>query len=447
MRGKARQLCLKTFAVPSNQSIIPGSGRGAGLSEGVRVGIAGLSFLVAEDEAVQRTLLVNMLRSQGSAKVYSANDGREALDVLLKQRAAVDVIVCDIQMPGMDGLQFIRRMGEADYHGSVIIVSALERKLLASAEATAKAYGVNLLAVISKPITREALEAALNVEGAPQPKPKSGELPAFTLEEIVHGLEHDQFEAFFQPKIEIATGRVVGAEALARWRHPEHGIAPPSAFLNLLEESGKVDDLTWAMLGHAGAFCSAFGKAGLNTVVAVNVAVRSLKSVDFADRVIDIVRGQGLAAENVCLEISESAATSDLGATGLENLTRLRMNGFELSIDDLGTAASSIQQLSHIAFTELKIDRSFVAKASTEKTAMDVLKASLDIARQLKIKAVAEGVETLQEWNLLRELGCNVAQGHFIAEPMEARSYVAWLKSLAMEPIFHSSHSPVPATS
>ena len=410
------------------------------------MGIAQLSFLVAEDEPTQQTLLVSILKKQGSRAVYSASDGREALDVLLKQPLAIDVILCDLQMPGMDGLQFIRRVGEADYQGSVIIVSSLQRALLASAEATAKAYGVNLLGTISKPVTPAALESLLSGERAPRPiVQQSGPVPPLELPEIVNGIERDEFEPFFQPKVELASGRVVGAEALARWRHPQRGVVLPAAFLKPLEDSGKIDELTWTMLAKATAFGSAFDKAGLNTVVAINVSLHSLSGRGFADRIFEIVQQQNLSPDRICFEISEAAATSDLGATALENLTRLRMNGFGLAIDDLGTAVSSISQLTHIPFSELKIDRSFVANAINDESSGAVLRACLDIARQLKIKAVAEGVETLQEWTMLQELGCNIAQGHFIAEPMDAASYIAWVRSLAMEPIFHVANSPIQA--
>jgi EAL domain-containing protein (putative c-di-GMP-specific phosphodiesterase class I) len=409
------------------------------------VDIARLSFLVAESEPVQRTLLVNILKSQGSKKVYAANDGREALDVLLKQRAAVDVIICEVHMPGMDGMQFIRAAAEADYRGSVIIVGALERSQLSSAEATATSFGINLLGVITKPVTRASLEGVLARHDAhPESKATSGG-PAFTVAEIMQGLEKDEFEAFFQPKVDFATGRVVGAEALARWRHPQHGIVLPGAFVKLLEDSGKIDELTWSILSKAVAFCSAFNRAGLNTVVAVNFSVGSLSRVGFADRVFEIVEEEGLSADRICLEMSETAATSDLAASVLENLTRLRMKGFGLSVDNFGTGSSSLQQLTRIEFTELKIDRSCVSNLATNNPAMVVLKASLDIARQLKIKVVAQGVETLEDWNMLKGLGCNIAQGHFIAEAMDAEAYVAWVRSLAIEPTFYSEKSPARA--
>ena len=135
----------------------------------------------------------------------------------------------------------------------------------------------------------------------------------------------------------------------------------------------------------------------------------------------------------MCLEITESAATSNLGAA-LENLTRLRMAGFGLSIDDFGTGYSSMEQLAHIPFTELKVDRAFVSNAVRHEAARVVLASSLQIARQLKLTSVAEGVETQDEWDLLQQLGCDVAQGYYIARPMQSDTYVEWLRELSRSP-------------
>jgi EAL domain-containing protein (putative c-di-GMP-specific phosphodiesterase class I) len=221
----------------------------------------------------------------------------------------------------------------------------------------------------------------------------------------------------------------VGAEALARWRHPQDGIVLPGGFIKVLEEAGKIDDLTWVMIRKAVTFCSQLNSTGTDSSIAVNLSLKSLNNVELANRIIAIAEHLSLEPAKICLEITESAATTNLGAA-LENLTRLRMCGFGLSIDDFGTGYSSMQQLTRIPFSELKIDRSFVANAGTHEAATVILTSSLQIARQLKIKAVAEGVETQQQWDYLQELGCDLAQGYFIAKPMEGSCYVKWLRDI-----------------
>ena len=390
-----------------------------------------LSFLVVEDHEFQRETLIHMLRRLDAKTVHSAADGQEAFDLLVTHRTPVDIIISDLDMPGMDGLEFMRRAGEAGYRSSVILVSGLDRAVLSAAEAMTKAYGIRLLGAISKPLTSTSLETLLTLHEAPeaQLKPRFTQRASYALDEIIEGLEQNQFEPFFQPKVDLATRRVIGAEALARWRHPKEGVVPPAAFVKILEDSGKIDELMWVMLNKAIAFCSSLNASGMASSIAVNLSLKSLNNVDLASRITEIARGQGLEPEKVCLEITESAATTNMGAA-LENLARLRMKGFGLSIDDFGTGYSSMQQLTRIPFTELKIDRSFVASSATHEPARVLLSSSLQIARQLNIKAVAEGVETQQNWDLLLELGCDHAQGYFIAKPMDGKAYLNWVETL-----------------
>ena len=162
--------------------------------------------------------------------------------------------------------------------------------------------------------------------------------------------------------------------------------------------------------------------------MSVNLSLKSLADVHLADRVTDLVRSQELDPRHVVLEVTESAATTDVGKA-LENLARLRMKGFGLSIDDYGTGYSSMQQLTRIAFTELKIDQSFVTNAAKQESARVILESSLEMAKKLNMTAVAEGVETQADWNLLRQLGCDLAQGYFIARPMEAGAYLDWVRT------------------
>src|SRR6266446_4066823 len=390
--------------------------------------ITNLRFLVAEDHEFQRSVLVRMLESLGAKAVHEAADGHGALKILQDPTRPVDIVISDLEMPGMDGMEFVRHLGETGVRVSIILASALERKLLASIATMSEAYGINLLGVVEKPITPAKLEALITLHKPAQMQWGRSKTagPTFTLEEIAAGLKNNEFEPFFQPKVELATGRVKGAEALARWRHPQHGIIAPYAFIEPLEDNDLIDELAWVMLRKAAAFCSTWRSAGLEATVSVNLSLKSLTDTRLADRVTELVLSENLEPRHMVLELTESAATTDVGKA-LENLARLRIKGFGLSIDDYGTRYSSMQQLTRIAFTELKIDQSFVTNATKQESAKVILESSLDMARKLNITAVAEGVETQADWNLLRQLGCGLAQGFFIARPMEAGAYPNWV--------------------
>jgi EAL domain-containing protein (putative c-di-GMP-specific phosphodiesterase class I) len=254
--------------------------------------------------------------------------------------------------------------------------------------------------------------------------------PTFTLQQVLHGLEAEQFEPYYQPKIELKTRRVKGAEALARWRHPQGGIVLPYAFISLLEDAGQIGELTWIMLAKSARDCRNWRDAGLDLDVSVNLSVKLLTDPAIADAVTWQVIHQGLEPKHVILEITESAAMSSVGHV-LENLIRLRMKGFGLSIDDYGTGYSSMQQLTRIPFTELKIDQSFVKHAAHQESSRLILESSLEMARKLGITSVAEGAETSEDWNLLRECGCDIAQGFFIAKPMKSTDFPDWVRTWA----------------
>ena len=391
--------------------------------------VEGLRFLVVEDHDFQRMAVVKMLQGMRAKSVFSATNGREGLE-LLKSHGNTDIVISDLDMPGMDGMEFIRHIGQAGRSVSLIIASALERELLASVETMATAYGVAFLGTIEKPVTPQKIEELVRLRRespARIARPQQSAL-VFTPDEIAAAITNDEFEPFFQPKVEIATGRILGAEALARWRHPDLGIVPPYAFVGALEASGRIDMLLRCILRKAAQTCRALHHKGHDGAVCVNVSLKSLHDVTLADQITKIVRSCHLEPQHVVLEITESAATMDIGSC-LENLTRLRMKGFGLAIDDYGTGYSSLEQLTRIPFTELKIDQAFVTHAGRRESAKVILSASLEMARRLKIHAVAEGVETRENWDMLCEFECDSAQGYFIAKPMPAAAYREWVRS------------------
>jgi len=395
--------------------------------------ITDLCFLVAEDHDFQRTTLVRMLERLGAKDVHAAQDGHAALNIVRNPTHRIDIVISDLDMPGMDGMEFLRHLGESGVPVSVILASALERNLIASVETMTNAYGIRLLGVVEKPITPTKLAPLIERHEPLRQKPErpSAATAKFTLEEIAAALKNDEFEPFYQPKVELASGRIKGAEALARWRHPRHGFVAPYAFIKPLEDHGMIDSLTWVMLRKSAAFCNTWRATGADVTVSVNLSLKSLADPQLADRVTQLVRAQNLEPRHIVLEVTESSATTEVGKA-LENLARLRMKGFGLSIDDYGTGYSSMQQLMRIAFTELKIDQSFVANAAKRESARVILESSLSMAKKLAISAVAEGVETQDDWQLLRELGCDVAQGYFIGRPMEGLGYLDWTRTWKM---------------
>ena len=386
---------------------------------------AGLRFLVVEDQGFQRWTVERMLRSIGAAEVYCAEDGRGALEIVRGAEPPVDVIVTDLNMPGMDGIEFIRHVGATGSQASFLLVSEQDPTLLESVAAMTEAYGVRLLQALRKPVTPAKLSAAISRYR--KPAPPAAALRSFTLSEIDAGLRNDEFEPFFQAKVSLVTGKIDGAEALARWNHPMHGVVTPASFVHVLESNHKMDAITLAILDKSAANCRAWRKAGSAARVSVNVSLTSLSDVSLADRLEQEVLRHELQPADVILEVTETAATSYL-AHVLENLSRLRMKGFGLSIDDYGTGYASMQQLARIPFTELKIDRSFVRQGVQGGPSLAMLESSLEIARKLGIPAVAEGVSTERELRMLRELGCPLAQGNYLAEPLAPAGFMLLLE-------------------
>jgi EAL domain-containing protein (putative c-di-GMP-specific phosphodiesterase class I)/CheY-like chemotaxis protein len=388
--------------------------------------IAALRFLVVEDHGFQRWMAGNVLQSLGATAVFSAADGQAALDILATIEPPIDVIISDLDMPGMDGMEFIRHVGERGSAVSLIVMSSLDPSLVASVENMARAYGVHLLGAVEKPANAKKLQAAISRHSLARREQR----PAVVVsaEEIAAAIRANEFEAFYQPKVELKTRRLRGAEAVARWRHRDKGVLKPMSFMESLEASGMVDDLTHMIMEQAARNCRQWREAGLDVSVSVNLSLVSLADVRLAERMVQACEKAGVEPRHVVFEVTETAAASDVGKT-LENLSRLRMKGFGLSIDDYGTGYSSMSRLSRIAFTELKIDQSFVKNAAQSASSRAVLESSLEMALKLGIDAVAEGVETQVEWDLLRSLDCPMAQGYYIARPMDGPQFIAWART------------------
>ncbi len=391
-----------------------------------------LAILVVEDDDFQRKLVVDMVCSMGVGAVYDAANGQHALNIIrIKRDSPVDIIISDLNMPQMDGLEFLRHLGEERHDVGIILVSELDRKLLTTAGNMVKLYGIKLLGMLEKPFWQTQLGELFSKyshSGKRWQQPATAEA-SFTLKEILEGVEAKQFEPYFQPKLDLKTGQLVGAEALVRWIHPQRGVIAPYAFIPLLEESNNIDQLTFLMLEKSAKACYSLHEKGYPISISVNLSLTSLSDPLIADKITEAVRDTGLDPAFMLLEITESAAMTNV-AHALENLARLGMYGFSLSIDDYGTGYSSLQQLTRIAFSELKIDGSFVKDLTDSETMCIIVESCIDMARKLKVTSTAEGVETQQDWDILKNIGCDTAQGYFIAKPMDFASFVEFCAEL-----------------
>ena len=376
-----------------------------------------LHVVLVEDHGFQRRLGLRLLADLGLTRLNEAADGHQGLELLRSLPMPPDVVLVDLDMPGMDGVEFIGHVAQERLAKSIAVVSAMDPALLHTVQVMAKASGLRVLGCVEKPLSPGKLTHILSLfDSAPHPAPDAALVPV-TLEQTLAALAAGEIVPHFQPQAEFGNGKVVGVEALARWKLADGRSVPPSTFVPLLEQSGQVDALTTRMLVESCRWQSRWKADGLVLRLSVNVSAHNLSGPEVADRYERILREHGAVPEDVILEITESSVMSDT-ARGLGMLARLRLKGFGLSVDDFGTGYSSLAQLSQIPFTELKIDQGFVGGAPEQPRKRAVIEASLDLARKLDLHVVAEGVETMEEWQLLAQLGCDIAQGYLIAPPV-----------------------------
>ncbi len=384
-------------------------------------------ILVLDDDSFQHVLLSRMLRGLGFNRLQTSENAREALELIRQRPAAFDVIVCDLNMPGMDGIEFLQALNTIAFSGSVILLSGEGTRIMHSVHKLLGNTCVVILGAIQKPASSNALHALLARWKPPVPEVPKHLPHSFCAADIETATREHQWTLHYQPKVDLQTGELAGVEALLRWRHPVHGMVYPDHFIGLAEECGAIDGVTDWLIREAVEQLIVWRQNGLHMRIALNVSMENLRSPDFASKLGTIVRNAGISPEDVTLEITESRLMSPLPAP-LESLVRLRMRRFNLSIDDFGTGHSSLAQLRDVPFTELKVDRGFVHGARFNSIILPILEGSVGLAKKLGMLCVAEGVETEEDWHLLREIDCDLAQGYFISRPMVGDAMAGWLE-------------------
>lgn len=383
-----------------------------------------LTVLVLEDEPFQRLVTVTALEKHLSSPVLQAADGDAAV-AILAACSFVDIVLCDLKMAGMDGLAFLRHASSSGNVGAVVLCSELDPILRQATVAMIHCLGLTYLGDLGKPFHLEGFSPLVKRYHAHRnATPRSlspAELPS--LSDVQRGLDNGEFEAFYQPKVTLEGQQLVGAEVLARWTHPQWGVLSPAHFLSVMEQHDLIDRMFWQLFEQGLALHQRLAAQGQVVNLAFNLHPAQLACNSLTERIPMLLKRAQVPPARVMFEITESGLIS-APASSLENLVRLRILGCGLAMDDFGAGYSSLDRLSELPFSQIKLDRTFVHKMQSQPRSAAIISCSVALARALDISLVIEGVETVEQQARLIELGGTLAQGYLFARPMPGSHFI-----------------------
>ncbi len=383
-------------------------------------------ILLLDDEPFILKLHAHMLKELGFVSIRAFENGATALEDIDSGHIP-DLVLLDLSMPQMDGIEFIRRLVQRHYEGRLILVSGEDERLLQTADRLVRAHGIDILGHLSKPAKPATLRGLIEAWEQRTTFTPRGPGKVYAGAEVRAAIRNGEIVNHYQPKVSLTTFEVTGVESLARWQHPQDGMVRPGRFISVAEHIGAIEEMTRSVFHQALVDIQNLDRLGLSLPLSINVTAATLNTVEFADFAAGETTRLSVSPARIIIEVTESQLISDQRAP-LDVLTRLRLMRFKLSIDDFGTGYSSLAQLRDIPFDELKIDQSFVHRATADPTARAMYDASLGLAKQLGIKTVAEGVEDRADWDMVRGTECNAAQGYFIAKPMPPGALPSWVE-------------------
>jgi EAL domain-containing protein (putative c-di-GMP-specific phosphodiesterase class I)/CheY-like chemotaxis protein len=332
------------------------------------------------------------------------------------------VLMLDLKMPGMDGIELLRGLAEDKCGAHVLLMSAAGEKVLDTAVELGRDRGLKMGPALHKPMQFDTIREVLL-----QLRPTQTTL----LADLAAAIEADQLFLEYQLILDCGLARMTGVEALVRWRHPTLGIIPPDQFIPLAEETLLIHRLTDWVAAAATKQMAAWHAQNPALQVAFNISAKNLEDLDFPDRMHQCCLEAGVDSNSLTLELTETGTMRE-AVRLMDVLTRLRLKGFKLSIDDFGTGFSSLAQLQKMPFSEVKIDRSFVASMTHNEGCRAIVEIVIDLARKLKLKSVAEGVEDEAALRSLMALGCDAAQGYHLSSPVSADLIPAFISEYQM---------------
>jgi len=340
-------------------------------------------------------------------------------------------IILDLVMPEMDGVQVLQQLARQSCRARITISSGVGNRVLDAARRSAVEHGLDIAGVLPKPFSVTALKEVLFSDPygfAPAlvaDRPNNVDVPELTKEDIQNAIAERQFRLAYQPIIHCETKLLKGFEALVRWDHPTKGLIMPDRFIPMSENLGMIRQITDQVIEMALKWIGSLVNSS-NLTISINISAKTLGDLQFVDVLEEKCKQARVSSDVVILEVTETAAMDDQ-LPALDMFTRLRMKGFHVSIDDFGIGNSSLALLARLPFSEIKIDRSFAMTSISSAESRAIIKSTVDLSHSLELSVVTEGVEDIETLDFLRDIGCDLAQGYYIARPMAGDAVADWM--------------------
>ena len=389
-----------------------------------------LSVLVVEDSVVQRTMLADMCRELGASTVAEAENGRVAMALIDAQDHEFDMLICDLEMPDVNGIELIDLLAARNTSSGLVILSSREESLIYAVGLMASKKGLRVLGNIRKPIHLDQISSLFSAcDNRDQTVKRSFQpLQQLSAVQISALLKQQRVVLHYQPKLSLEDMSQHGVEALVRLQDDNGKIIFPDQFIGVCEREGLIDDLSFEIVRQAVEQKKRWTDQGLITKVSINLSAISFQNSVFCDSVLKIINDMGADAQNVIFEVTESAVIQDI-SLALTVLTKLRLAGCGLSLDDYGTGYAAVKQLAQIPFTELKMDRSLIDGIASKGHLQVIFESTLKMCRELGIELVAEGIEQRSDLAFLQHSTCPVGQGYLFSPPIAEDDFIHWFRA------------------
>ncbi len=392
----------------------------------------GRNAVLAVSDSMTADIILKALKLCDFGSVFIVDEFAQLRVAIEDACEPIDLVICDLRLSDGDAFQMISELSRRRFAGAIVLVSNTSSMMLNCAADLAESGGLRVIGTFERPLPVRRLIETIDqglFGGVPAAKDCTSEINASV---IARDIKNWNIEAVFQPKVSLATGDITGFEALARWNHPDYGLIPPAYFLARAEHSSMIDDLTIEMLTQSLRMLRTISTITPRARMSVNLSGRSLQDPTLPDRLFSLTEEHGVRPSQVVFEITETQIVRNR-SSAVSSVNRLGLMGFGISLDDFGTGFSSLDRLKSMPFTELKVDRRFCHGASNREQLVHILRNCHDLARDLGLEIVAEGVEDDADLELVRKLDYDVVQGFCVSRPIRGADLMDWIEAYGFE--------------